>query len=389
MSHIEPLLANAGGIVDPEDLVGRAAELTALLGHIANGGAYVVGDRRMGKTSLLRKAKHDLEAVGHMVVSVSAESSTLKEFADELLTAIRHQSRLANHVRRWSTELGGELSLSILGTGFRLTGKATRGTPAQVDDDLLALCADAVRRVGPGRLVIMIDEIAVLAEALHAQERGSAVPFLHSLRRARQTYPDVSLVLSGSVGLHHSVPDLSVVNDLPEVFVGPLAEADGVLLARRLLAGAYDQNVASSDIAEVIASECSNIAYYIQELVNRLSLGPPPAPRRVRDTVDEALAANDWRTDHYFDRIPKYYGEQTDLVIESLDFLARTSEALSLDEIHRDLAARMPGEPPDRRTVGELLRRMQRDHYLAVRPKGYAMATPFLRRVWRAVRERR
>lgn len=53
--RVEPLTPVAGGVVDPADLVGRDRELSRLIQSVSDGGGYVVGDRRMGKTSLLRK----------------------------------------------------------------------------------------------------------------------------------------------------------------------------------------------------------------------------------------------------------------------------------------------------------------------------------------------
>lgn len=60
---MRPLTPNPGGVVAADDLVGRIAELQRLHEAVIHGGAHVRGERRMGKTSVLRKLAKDLEDV--------------------------------------------------------------------------------------------------------------------------------------------------------------------------------------------------------------------------------------------------------------------------------------------------------------------------------------
>ena len=385
---LEPLEPNPGGVVDPEDLVGRDAELGALLRHIPQGGAYVVGDRRMGKTSLVKKAAAELRAVGHTVVYASAETGDLSTFTTTLLAEIRREARLGAGIARWETRLDGAATLRIAGSGLRLSGSLKRsGEP--VEDDLLRLCAEAVRAHGPHRLVLFIDEVAVLANALAAEDPAAGLEFLRSLRRSRQSLDNVTVVYAGSVGLHHAISDLSVINDLPEVEVGPLRHNDAVLLARRLMLGVFDADDAT--ISRDVAQSCSDIPYYMQALVSRLRmLGPAPSEtRHIESAVDDALAGDVWHTDHYFDRIDRYYGADGRLVITVMDALAEESSVRSLDSLLADINAADPLRRVERSALGQVLRRMQRDHYVTTPPGGYRVASPLLARIWRATRERR
>lgn len=383
---IRPLEPNPGGVVDPDDLVDREAELDALLRHVAQGGAYIVGDRRMGKTSLIKKAVAQLREVGHTVVYVSAETGGLDTFTTTLLAEIRQQAQLGKGLARWEAQLSGEAGLKIAGTGLSLSGTLKR-THKPVETDLLRLCVEAIRARGPHRLVLFIDEIAVLANALQAREATGGMEFLRALRRSRQSIDGVSVVLAGSVGLHHAITDLSVINDLPEIAVGPLPHADGVLLARRLLLGSFATD--SPELAESIARSCSDIPYYIQALVNRLrTVGLPTDAAGIEAAVEEALASDLWDTDHYYDRIARYYGPDEDLVVAAMDALADGS-TMSLNALVADVTAANPLRRVERARWGEVLRRMQRDHYVVATPGGYHVASDLLARCWRAIRERR
>ncbi|MDQ1742122.1 MAG: hypothetical protein QOE23_461, partial [Pseudonocardiales bacterium] len=67
------MTTNPGGVVDPADLVGRDRELARLQRSVTTGGAKMLGDRRMGKTSLLRALSKSLDSAGHSVIRISAE----------------------------------------------------------------------------------------------------------------------------------------------------------------------------------------------------------------------------------------------------------------------------------------------------------------------------
>jgi AAA+ ATPase superfamily predicted ATPase len=77
---VRAMITNPGGVVDAADLIGRARELHRLLASVDTGGAKLLGDRRMGKTSLLRALSTSLDEVGHTVIRLSGESSDPEKF---------------------------------------------------------------------------------------------------------------------------------------------------------------------------------------------------------------------------------------------------------------------------------------------------------------------
>lgn len=81
---LKPLSPNPGEMSDPDDLVGRERELARLHEAVTAGGAYVTGERRMGKTWLVKRLQEELvETV--TAIYVSAETSELDIFSDRLL----------------------------------------------------------------------------------------------------------------------------------------------------------------------------------------------------------------------------------------------------------------------------------------------------------------
>lgn len=382
---LTPLLPNPGGIIDPQHLVDRVGELEALLAGAMSNGAYVIGDRRMGKTSLLRKAAQHLRESGHLVVHTSAERSTLAHFEAELYAALREQTALRTWLRGWDKELAGSATLKIRGSGLTVSGKVAR-TGETVERDLLRICSEAARK-NRRRLVLIIDEIAVLANRLHEQDARSADDFLRSLRAARQTHDNIAIVLSGSVGLHHALDDLTSLNDLREVPIGPLAQPDATFLARQLLLGIYDRDDEQTRrLAVVVAEQCGGVPYYIHRVLSDYqgAGGEMPTSAAFRERMDLALVNNDLATDHYLTRLGGYYGDDADVVITLLDHLAIAERTLPLDALVTALTA--AGFERERGDVGSLLRRMMWDHYVLSTTDGYRFVSDFMHRVWRSLR---
>ena len=77
-----------GGIVRPENVVGRVREVADVMASLTGSGAVLVGDRRHGKTSLARVAQQEAAAAGAVVVAASAERETYGEFVAALATEL-------------------------------------------------------------------------------------------------------------------------------------------------------------------------------------------------------------------------------------------------------------------------------------------------------------
>lgn len=96
-----PMQANLGGPVDPGDHIGHGRELDEVLRSTESVGALLTGDRRMGKTSLLRKAEQLLSGE-HVVLRMSAETDDIELFGSRLLDALRGHHVFAEELKRWN-----------------------------------------------------------------------------------------------------------------------------------------------------------------------------------------------------------------------------------------------------------------------------------------------
>jgi hypothetical protein len=167
--------------------------------------------------------------------------------------------------------------------------------------------------------------------------------------------------------------------------VTPLAPTDAEELARRLIAG---EELAASNFprsAAAIAEAADYVPFYIHHIARCLKLtGRDAEPDQVADAVSEQLVdANDpWQLRHYRERISTYYPHDEPVVILLLD-------ALSVADVPRSVAVlltelKSQSQFDDRDQLLDLLRRMERDHYVRRTPEGtYQFRFPLIRRWWR------
>ena len=370
-----------GGVVPPEDVVGRVRESAEVLSSLPNSGAVLVGDRRHGKTSLSRLVQRLAAEQGAVVVSVSAERETYSDFVAALI------SELARRDPAWAQELA-RIRLTLSAGPVRLERDSRA---AATLDELLDR---AIRRARGRTLALFIDEVSVLARNLERAHAGSGDTFLHLLRRVRQENPGkVATVLSGSIGFHHVSADApSTVNDIGKIAVGPIRSDHATYLAECLLLGSGTPTTDQHAVAAAIALAAENVPYYIQHLVaaakkswNDTQVAPYPEliDLLVLDAIDNPY--DPWDLRHYRDRLPQYYGSDAPAIAGLLDIYAHASRPLSIDTALMRL--RSEGSPiTDRAQLVSFIERLTLDHYLVRRGDTDEFSSPLLQRAWKAMR---
>ncbi len=373
---VRPFDLVVGGIVEPGDLVGRERELVLVQQGVTTAfGVVLVGDRRMGKTSLLRALEQQWQQAGHTVVFVSAQTRDPQVLGDRLRERLAPTTWFTRERKRWS------LNVRVGAKGITLERRG--GAGEQPDDvDLLAWAAE---QSAPNRLIVMIDELTILLKSMCANP-DDAGEFLHHLRRARQEHSNLTIVLAGSIGLHHVIPPGSgAVNDLQRVMVGAVSPCAALELAVGLLAGVGIDS-ADRGAAEHIARAAAGIPFYIHWLVQQVSLDHDvrrPPLDRLRAAAADPLDPLDFR--HYRDRLPEYYGAEAPLAERMLDHVAMEG-IVGVDSLLHLLAADSFTRRPTRGEVILLLEGLERDNYLLRTDEGEnRFASDVLALAWRTI----
>jgi type II secretory pathway predicted ATPase ExeA len=365
-----------GGVVPPENVVGRVREEREVLASLADGGAALVGDRRHGKTSLARLVAHSAPQQGWTVVAVSAERQTYEEFLTALAGELgKLDSTLRQEADRWRVAFG--------------TGPV-RFERTRADAALDDLVRRAIAHAPGRRLALFIDEVTVLARNLERDRPGSGDAFLHLLRRFRQeNVGRLATVLSGSIGFHHVSGDaLSTVNDIRKIAVGPIRGDHAAYLAECLLLGAAVPVDDRHLVAEAVATAAEGVPYYIQHLVAAAAkAGVTVRPVLIPQLLDAAIhdPYDPWDLRHYRDRLQNYYGADSSAIADLLDIYAHATEPLTVDTVFGNLQSQ--GSPiDDRARLVSFIERLEQDHYLHRVAGADRFASGLVQAAWRVMR---
>lgn len=191
--------------MDPEHIVGREAELQRIFHAFDSVGVVLTGERRLGKTSLASLVARDAERIGWDVVRQSAQGyTTLADFGAALISRLEDTQ---GPVRRVAAQLKGRWTLKAPGI------EISPAMAPRLLEDVVNTAVGATH----ARLLLILDELPVLARDLERMRPGDGMAMLHLLRRLRQEHPErLRMLCLGSIGFHHAVRGWSqgALNDL-------------------------------------------------------------------------------------------------------------------------------------------------------------------------------
>lgn len=359
------MLTNPGGRIAPDDVVGRDALISLLWEALEQQSLRISAERRIGKTTVLNKMKampksgwkvsqRDLEKCHRARDFAEVVHQQVKEFLSPYGQALTHSAPFAVS-GPWKT---------LLDTSM---------------DDLFGAKIQV-------KFLFLWDEVPYMLQNIQKNEGNAVmVEVLDTLRALHQTYSPLRVVFTGSIGLHHVLPGTTTVNHMLPVEVPPLTPEDAAELARKLLLGERIMPSNLMNVSQSIASESDNFPFYIHHIVRALKTQPQPITTETVCSVVLAhfVDADDpWELRHYDERIPDYYGKDTDIVRNILDILAESNTAASISTLLDKLKRIMPFD--DRTRLLKLLTRMSQDHYLERHVNGdYQFRFPLIRRWWK------
>ncbi len=378
---------NPGGGLAPEEVVGRDALIAELWDKLERHGVMMTAERRMGKTSVLRKMLAQqppgVTAFYWDLENIRSPETLVREIfnkvSEDLGNSQKWQGKVQQLLKNWG--LGGE---KIAGVSLPKPDLTWQQHLQGMVQDLSAQVADRER------WLFLFDELPLAIDNIR-QDQGasSAMEVLDTLRMIRQDYPQIRMVYTGSIGLHHVVAELrkqgyrnAPTNDLPPVEVEPLAEYDAWKLAQDLLMG---EKVATADLSAVsqsIASAVDGNAFYIHHCVARLkgmaqSIDVPQVEAMLKAAVRQYDV---WDLGYFEKRIGSYYGENAKLALLALDELAPES-ALTFGDWWNRVSIQIPDL--DKEAFRSTLNLLEQDHYICRNDAGaYRFRFSLVQRYW-------
>jgi uncharacterized protein len=377
------------GQPDPEAVVGRDGVLADMYRHLERGSSiHVTGERRIGKSWILKRLvarpPENWVAVYTDVEQITSLSQLQTVLVERLTQTLDVKRRIFERLRKSGiTEVRG---IPI-----------PQASDREPIDDLRRLIRGIAR--SKHRVILILDELPILAQRLEAERRGGGLELLQMLRALRIEEPKIRMVFAGSIGFHHLLADdveiSAAINDLMTVQIGPLALDAATALSAGLLLG-IDVPDPDGSIAAGMAAASDGVPFYIQHIAadlerRRLAKEAVSASDVVAVRLNALTSGDDpWRMRHYDERLVEYFGTETPLARTCLTAVAFASSPPTISDItnvartDRDVDNAFNGNVSDA-AIRDVLRRLRLDHYLVLDSANetYRFSFTVVRDAWR------
>ncbi len=377
--------ANPGGNIDPADAYGRDELIARIWEQLETQCVLLNAERRIGKTTVIKKMVAEPRDGWVPIFQDLEKVHSAEDFAREVYEA----------AQKHFTKLGWVLNLAqriYEEHDFGTLKKREQRPWKNLLESTLQDLASQFETKGQ-RLILFWDEVPyMIANICQVDGPQAGIEVLDLLRSLRQEHTSLRMVFTGSIGLHHVLAEVQAaripsepVNDMFAIEVTPLAPAEAEALARDLIAGERLDSSDTDEAAACIAFESDYFPYYIHHIVSGLKQdGLSAEPTLIRELVARQLtdANNSWQLGHYRTRIDVYYQEKAKLALAVLDVLAASEEPNSVNAILSTLNSQSD-EFDDREQLLQILKLLERDHYLARNLDGeYSFRFNLIRRWW-------
>ena len=389
--------SSTGRWVSGDDFFDREAELKVLEMRIRDRNhVLLTGQRRMGKTSIVRELGRRLESEGWVFLFVDVEGASCAEDAIADIARAVHPirpiaSRFALTMKRWMSESIEEIS--ALDFSVKIRAGLDAGSWRRHGEQLLHDCAAQEKPV-----LLVIDELPIfLKRMFHGDGNARRVDeFLSWLRGAVQALGDSSpvLILTGSIGLGPLVRRLGIpdrINHLYPFRLGPWNREASVECFSRLTES-YKLPVEDGVPEAVYEALGIGIPHHVQSFFARLR-DFAVMQGRDRVTVDDvdnvyrnALLGPSGQNDlvHYETRLKEGMEDQVYSIAMEILAEAATREVFTADS-RRCLQALYSQVMDDASGhIAEALEVLVHDGYLKAGEDGHSFPSRLLKDWWSA-----
>lgn len=367
---------NPGGILAPNEIVGRDGVVAHLYSTLVQQSVLIVAERRTGKTHVLEfkaTAPTNWAVVKRDVGAIRSAAEFTRYVMEDLYTHLPLQT----NIRNWLQEMGKKLGGTKIGP-ITLPDFADKNWKQMLEDVIAQL--DGLK--GIDHVIFLWDELPWMLEAITKNSAQEAMELLDCLRALRQTRSaKLRMVFTGSLGLHHIVRQLkekgynnTPVNDMLTIEIEPLSLTDATNLAQRLCQDCGLQAV-DDEVHALLAATVDCMPYYVHHVVSSLLKIPNIASKPLdAPTIEAAItqaihsADNPWDLQHYEARTLAYYGAKRGECLALLDAVASSSAPIPVATAIQRAKAAYPAVA--QQDWIELTRLLERDHYFKRTPTG-------------------
>ena len=372
---LRPITPQPGNDLDPNNFVGRVAITERARNHLINGTNLLLSDtRRMGKTFWLRTFAAEEKNFRCYFIDYEGVN-TAEEFLLKTVKELTKEAKLPSKARKKIGTFFNNVNFEVSFKNVTLK-HIFHQIPAH---ELLNKTLSTLEEDESGLIpLVMMDEVPMAIDNIaKAEGTDTAKQILHTLRERRQNTRNVRWIITGSIGFHHVLRRIGttsgVLNDLTSLPLGPMPNNEAEELALRLLLGVNQPE--NDGVIEELVKLSGGIPFILHKLVATLDQSNQTVfrPANVRDCFEVFIDNTELfrEFEHYKDRIPELYGEETHIAKRLLTTcLSETNEWIHIERPIKDSSE------------STVLDTLIKDHYLEQTGNKVRWRYPTLQYIW-------
>ena len=345
----------------------------------------IAAPRRVGKTSVMLamtdNCPKNTQCIFKNIEGVQSEEAFYKQFFELIVQCLSKFQKGAS----WFTKFFKDITIEeVTLEGVKFGDKKPTDYIAEINKILLKLVENNVK------VVLLLDELPEILNHLYKKNhKDEAISILTHLRQWRQN-KDIrnhfSMVLAGSVGIHHIVKTIEGrtvdINDFGIIDFEALTyeEAkDYISWATKDASVQYDETLQTHLL--------SKITYFIPYFINLMLDEINKTARKIRnptittDNIDKAFDKIVKNSDHFKEwkrRLFDYFPEDEAVFLhETLVYIAHKNH-INKRQLY-DLALKYNKKT----TYMELVQGLEHDGYITAVGENYVFVSPFLKAFWK------
>ena len=387
------LTPSTGGILKPNQVIGREAEVEEMIRILKRQSINLSALRRSGKSSLLSKLNLKLtgleqfksiylEVEGISNCDSFIEKLYLKFKADKIIK----EGAIKKIDKAFDNLLGRFSSVEIPGFSAALN-KRRQLWEKQLDE----LLAEAIKANPDKLIIISLDEFSIMLDKIEDRKEASElIGILRSVMHNEPFKSAIRFIYCGSIGIDLVLDKIKnagnnigqPLNHMYDYILNPLTNENALFLAKCFDKGCKT-NLSEVDM-KYICKLGENIPYYIDALFSLIRY-----QSNNKETIQEAYQTilenpnNKFEFKHFYERITLHYPDK-DTSFSILNFLSKSSKPKTEKAILNHLGSEQPIKRND--LINEL-DRLRTDDYLVRKIKNeervYRFKYEILRKWWK------
>ena len=364
MKNIIPITPNTGGLVNPEFVVGREKEIDFFWNILKKQGIALFAERRLGKSSILRKMDKDGHNGFISIYRPIEGISSPESLAEVLLNRIKElnlidegSAKKLENIYNITTDFVGEVN------GIKL-----KKLEYTWQKQLYYLLKKLTEKNPNDKIVIMLDEFSIFLDKLQDDKASTVIGFFRNITFEKE-FKNIRFVYCGSIGIDlvldkiksngHNIGD--PLNHMNKYELQPFTIDNAKYFGKCLNEGCRLKM--NDELIEHICSRANNIPYFIDVVFDKISKMRKNDQSAIDKAYEEILDDTKGKESikHFYDRIEDFYPKYK-ISVYILNFVSRCIHATTETEIANNVLTNTTNT--DRIEINEEIERLKNDGYL-------------------------